>query len=138
MTVTFAPVGAVLGAGAAVTLAKWAGMNPAAPDWQFAAVLVAGVALGIAAWEFSPLPSDSGGIASTDPLHGRYWGFHPGPIGSKPTHVSRHESEPRVLYYFDDGALAVDIAEGVKEWAETAETADEKLRARIQRRDEGG
>ena len=137
MTVTVSWIGGVIGAAAAAVFATTAGIvSPASPDWMIYAVVVGGLAAGTVAWMFSPIPDDTGGIASTDPLRGRYWGFHPGPLGSKPTHVSWHETEPRVLFYFDRGALAVDLDSRLKEWADTPEGADEKLRSRIQREEQ--
>jgi len=94
----------------------------------YSAIGAVGVAV-VVMWRYSPLPNSSGGIATTDPLRGQYWGIHPGNRWTPPDHVAAHETEARAVYYYEDECLAIDIDNGAKAWGESADAASQELKS---------
>lgn len=124
MTVTYGPL---IGLSGSVTAVMVLGELGITNRWAGYAALLVGFFIAVFAWMYSPLPNTNGGIASSDPLRGRYWGLYPAGRWRAPNQVSRHESEPRAIYYYDQDCVAVDIGEGVVAEGETPDDAVNQL-----------
>lgn len=128
MTITYSAFGGLFGAGTAATTASLVG---ASSNIVLYPVAIIGLTVGMVGWMYSPLPDSNGGLASTDPLRGRYWGIHPGNRWRAPDQVAPHETKARAIYYYGDEYLAIDVEHGAKAWGKSPDEANNELESLV-------